>query len=134
MKKKRGGIATGNSILRTAKGFIEEESMSKKPSTMAILIAVFALVVGACSPAATPGPATPCAPSAPPATQAPGASEPTPTTAPPVTLNLPAVPSGYTELDKALGADMPYKGTKVSIQVQWVGNELAGFQAAIADF
>jgi alpha-glucoside transport system substrate-binding protein len=48
--------------------------------------------------------------------------------------NLPAVPTGYTELDQALGADMPFAGTQVSIQTQWIGGEGEGFANAIKDF
>ena len=48
--------------------------------------------------------------------------------------NLPTVPTGYTELDQALGADKPFNGKKVSIQTQWTGGEGEGFAAAIADF
>ena len=47
---------------------------------------------------------------------------------------MPEVPTGYTELDAALGADQPYKGTKVSIQVQWIGGEGDNFEASLADF
>ncbi len=47
---------------------------------------------------------------------------------------VPTVPTGYTELDKALGSDQPFKGKKVDIQVQWTGGELANFQASLADF
>jgi alpha-glucoside transport system substrate-binding protein len=47
---------------------------------------------------------------------------------------LPTVPTGYTELDKALGSDQPYKGKTVDIQVQWTGGELVNFQASLADF
>jgi alpha-glucoside transport system substrate-binding protein len=47
---------------------------------------------------------------------------------------VPAVPTGYAELDKALGSDQPYKGKQVDIQVQWTGGELANFQASVADF
>ncbi len=53
-------------------------------------------------------------------------------------LNLPAVPTGYTELDQALTANadgtMPFAGKTVSIQTQWVSGEGEGFQNAITDF
>src|SRR4051812_33650630 len=42
--------------------------------------------------------------------------------------------TGYKELDAALGADQPYKGKAVNIQVQWTGGELANFQATVAPF
>jgi alpha-glucoside transport system substrate-binding protein len=92
--------------------FMEEASMGKKHSRMAALAAVVVLIVGACSPAASTKPG------------ASGTAE----------LNLPKVPTGYTELDLALGADQPYKGKKVSIQTQWTGGEGEGFAAAIKDF
>jgi len=57
-----------------------------------------------------------------------------PTPAPSLAAAVPAVPTGYTELDKALGADQPYKGTKVNIQTQWVGGEGTNFAASVADF
>jgi len=56
---------------------------------------------------------------------------------------VPAVPTGYAELDTALtetrtnadGTTSPiYAGTTVSIQTQWIGGEGANFAAAIADF
>jgi alpha-glucoside transport system substrate-binding protein len=98
---------------------------------MAALAAVV-LIVGACSSSATTAPSA-AAPST-------AASEAAPTeaaasqSAAPATPNLPAVPTGYKELDQALGKDMPFKGKKVSIQSQWTGGEAAGFAAAIADF
>lgn len=60
--------------------------------------------------------------------------EPTagPTDAP--ALAVPTVPTGYAELDLALGADKPYAGTRATIQTQWIGGEGANFAAAIADF
>ena len=47
---------------------------------------------------------------------------------------VPAVPTGYTELDQALGADKPFNGKTVSIQTQWIGGEGTNFAAAVADF
>ena len=47
---------------------------------------------------------------------------------------VPTVPTGYAELDKALGADQPYKGTKVGIQTQWIGGEGDNFNAVLAAF
>ena len=51
---------------------------------------------------------------------------------------MPTVPTGYTELDKALtkGADgkLPFDGKKVSIQTQWIGGEGTNFAASVADF
>jgi alpha-glucoside transport system substrate-binding protein len=111
--------------------------LGKKPWTMTALAATFVLIVGACSPAASTKPtATGAAPSAAASAAASaGAGEPS---AAPAALNLPKVPTGYTELDQALtaGADgkYPFAGTKVSIQTQWTGGEGEGFAKAIADF
>jgi len=108
--------------------------MGKQPRTMAVLTAVLVIVAAACNPAASPAPA---ASGAAPTTAATGAAPSTgsggePTAAP--EANLPKVPTGYTELDKALGADKPYTGLKVSLQSQWTGGEADGFAAAIKDF
>ena len=62
------------------------------------------------------------------------ASEPAASPSAAADANLPAVPTGYTELDAALGADKPFNGKKVSIQTQWTGGEGEGFAAAIKDF
>ena len=105
--------------------------MARKQYTLATFAAGVVLVVGACSPAATTAPATAAATTAPAASTA-ASTAPQPSAA--AAKNLPAVPTGYTELDKALGADMPYKGTKVDIQTQWTGGEATGFANAIADF
>ena len=43
-----------------------------------------------------------------------------------------AASTGYAELDQAMGADQPFKGTKVSIQTQWIGGEGDNFAAAVA--
>jgi alpha-glucoside transport system substrate-binding protein len=42
--------------------------------------------------------------------------------------------TGYAELDQAMGADQPMKGTKVDIQTQWIGGEGQNFAAAFAPF
>jgi alpha-glucoside transport system substrate-binding protein len=103
--------------------------MGQKRSRMAVFAAVVVLIVGACSPGATgtPGASAPVG-SAPAASTGAGAS------APPVAAAVPAVPTGYTELDKALGSDKPYAGKTVNIQTQWVAGEGANFAAAVADF
>jgi alpha-glucoside transport system substrate-binding protein len=105
--------------------------MGKNHSTMAAFGAVVVLIVGACSPAATTSPTSPGA-TTPAATGPAATTGAVATTAP--ALNLPTVPTGYTELDAALGADKPYNGKKVSIQTQWTGGEGEGFAAAIKDF
>lgn len=47
---------------------------------------------------------------------------------------VPTVPTGYAELDAALDAAQPLKGTKVTIQVQWIGGEGDNFENSLADF
>lgn len=112
-------------------------------------LAAGTMLVAACSGATptpiviTPGPVvqpTPIIITAPPggtpivitpAPQATPAVSAAPTAAP---AAVPSVPTGYTELDKALGAGQPYKGLKVDIQTQWIGGEGANFSAALADF
>jgi alpha-glucoside transport system substrate-binding protein len=102
-------------------------------------LAVVALLVSACGSSTstpTPAPATAAPATAAPATAAPATEAPAteaPATAAPA-LNLPTVPTGYAELDQALGADKPFAGKKVSIQTQWTGGEGDGFAAAIKDF
>jgi alpha-glucoside transport system substrate-binding protein len=113
--------------------------MARKLWTTSALAVVVIMLFGACSTAATPTPAASAAPATPAATAAPAASgAPAASEAPAATeapaLNLPTVPTGYTELDAALGADQPFNGMKVSIQTQWTGGEGDGFAAAIADF
>jgi alpha-glucoside transport system substrate-binding protein len=116
--------------------------MAKRLWTPAVGLVVVTLLAGACA-SATPS----VAPSAAPATQAPASQAPAteapaseapaseaPASEAPAELNLPAVPTGYTELDQALGADMPFAGTTVSIQTQWVSGEGEGFANAIKDF
>ena len=110
--------------------------MAKQPWKIAALAVAGTLILGACNPPAASGPAatgpaaTGSTATTPPASTGSG-GEPT---AAPTEPNLPAVPTGYTELDKALGADKPYNGLKVSIQTQWTGGEAEGFAAAIKDF
>jgi alpha-glucoside transport system substrate-binding protein len=45
-----------------------------------------------------------------------------------------AAPTGYAELDAAMGADKPFNGKKVSIQTQWIGGEGANFADSVAAF
>jgi alpha-glucoside transport system substrate-binding protein len=47
---------------------------------------------------------------------------------------VPTVPTGYAELDQALGADQPFTGTRVTMQVQWVAGEGDSFEASITPF
>ena len=119
--------------------------MVKSLRTTAALAGVVMILVGACgSSTATTAPATAAPATAAPATAAPATAAPAATatapaaTAPAATATpaaaVPTVPTGYTELDKALGADQPYKGTKVSIQTQWVGGEGTNFANSVADF
>ena len=86
------------------------------------------------SSSATPGPTggpTPGPTDAP----TPGPTDaptPGPTTAP--AAAVPTVPTGYAELDAALDAAQPFKGKKVTIQVQWIGGEGDNFENSLADF
>ena len=105
--------------------------MRNKSRTMAVFSAVVVLIVAACSPVATTAPSAPGA-TTPAATTAASDGAGAPTDAP--ELAIPAVPTGYAELDQALGADKPFNGLKVSFQTQWIGGEGEGFAAAIADF
>jgi alpha-glucoside transport system substrate-binding protein len=117
--------------------------------------AAAALIAQACSAAATQAPVvqpTPITITAPPVVQptpivitAPPASQPTPivitpapaasaTAAPSLAPAVPATPTGYAMLDKALGSDKPFAGKTVDIQTQWIGGEGANFAASLADF
>jgi alpha-glucoside transport system substrate-binding protein len=104
--------------------------------TTSALAVVVMMLVGACA-ASTPSP-TPAAsvaasePASAPAESAEASASAEPSAAP--AAAVPAVPTGYTELDQALGADMPFTGTTVSIQTQWVSGEGEGFANAIKDF
>jgi alpha-glucoside transport system substrate-binding protein len=120
-----------------------------------IVGAAAALIAQACSAAATQAPVvqpTPITITAPPVVQptpivitAPPASQPTPivitpapaasaTAAPSLAPAVPATPTGYAMLDKALGSDKPFAGKTVDIQTQWIGGEGANFAASLADF
>lgn len=111
--------------------------MAKRLLTPTVLMVVVMMLVVACGSTTTSS--APAASAEASATAAPTASaeesasaEPEPSEAP--SPNLPAVPTGYTELDQALGTDMPFNGKVVSIQTQWVAGEGEGFANAIADF
>src|SRR5690349_2804665 len=116
--------------------------MAKRLWTPAVGLVVVTMLAGACAsatPSAAPSvaPATQAPATEAPATEAPATEAPAseaPASEAPAELNLPAVPTGYTELDQALGADKPLAGTKVSIQTQWTGGEGEGFANAIKDF
>jgi len=113
--------------------------MAKRLRATSALAVVVMMLVGACGSSSTPTPSATAAPSAV-ATPAPSASaeptaEPTePPASPPPAAAVPTVPTGYTELDQALGADKPFSGKTVSIQTQWIGGEGTNFAAAVADF
>jgi len=47
---------------------------------------------------------------------------------------IPNTPTGYTELDLALGEDKPYDGTKVVVQSQWIEGEGVSFRNSLAPF
>ncbi len=99
-------------------------------SVVTVMLAV------ACSGTTT----TPAPTEAPPASNAPAseaAATATPAAATPAASMAPAVPTtptGYAELDAALGADQPFKGKKVTIQVQWIGGEGDNFENSLKDF
>lgn len=108
--------------------------MTQRLRTTSALAVVVMLLVAACGSSTTPSPSPTAVPTAAP-TAAPGetpapTAAPTPEPAPAV----PTVPTGYAELDQALGADKPFSGKTVSIQTQWIGGEGTNFAAAVADF
>lgn len=109
--------------------------MARKLWTTAALAVAVTMLVSACGSSATPTPGESAAPSAPPSEAPPSeAASAEPSAAPSVAPAVPAVPTGYTELDQALGADKPFNGKTVSIQTQWIGGEGTNFAAALADF
>ncbi len=107
--------------------------MVRKLWTLAALAVVVAMLVGACA-SSTASPATSSAPSAEASASPSDAASPSAEASAPPAAAVPAVPTGYTELDAALGADKPFNGKTVSIQTQWIGGEGTNFAAAIADF
>jgi alpha-glucoside transport system substrate-binding protein len=119
---------------------LEEEFMGKRLRTTPALAVVAILLVSACSSSSSPSPAASVAASVAPPPSAPASAEASasapasvaPSASP--AAAIPPVPTGYTELDKALGADKPFNGTKVSIHTQWVGGEGVNFAASLADF
>lgn len=108
--------------------------MAKRLRTTSVLAVVIAILVGACSNAATPTPSA----SATPAASASASAAPSESAAPSASASpaaaVPTVPTGYKELDQSLGSDKPFAGKQVDIQVQWTGGELANFQASVADY
>ncbi len=115
--------------------------MAKRLRTTSALAVVVMILVGACSSSSSTPTAGASAPTSAPPASAPAASAPAasaPAASAPASLAVPAVPTGYTELDKALtkGSDgkLPYDGKTVSIQTQWIGGEGTNFAAAVADF
>ena len=112
--------------------------MTKKLWTTSVLAVVVAMMFAACQASSTsPSPAASEAASAPPAASATAAASEAPGSAAPPAAGagaVPAVPTGYAELDQALGADKPFNGKRVTIQTQWIGGEGANFDAAVADF
>jgi alpha-glucoside transport system substrate-binding protein len=110
--------------------------MGKRLWTTAVFVVVIALIVAACSSTGTPAgsaaSATAAATASGSAAASPSGSAGTP--APSQAAAVPKVPTGYAELDKALGSDKPYNKKTVSFQTQWIGSEGAGFAAAFADF
>ncbi len=115
--------------------------MGKRLRTTPALAAIAVLLVSACGSSSTSPSASAAAPSAAAsaaapsaaASAAPSASAAAAPSAAPVAA-VPTVPTGYTELDAALGADKPFNGKTVSIQTQWIGGEGTNFAASVADF
>lgn len=113
--------------------------MVKRLRTASVLAVVVAMLVGACasstssqSPPASAAASVPAAPSGSAAASA--AASPSAAASAAPAAAVPKVPTGYTELDQALGADKPFNGKTVSIQTQWIGGEGTNFAAAVADF
>jgi alpha-glucoside transport system substrate-binding protein len=106
--------------------------MTNRRWTTSVLVVVVAMLFAACQSSTTsPSPSAASAPPA--ASEAPSSGAPG-SAAPPAGGALPEVPTGYAELDTALGADKPYNGKRVTIQTQWIGGEGANFDAAVAPF
>jgi alpha-glucoside transport system substrate-binding protein len=114
--------------------------MAKRLWTTSALAVVVITLFGACA-STTPSPSASAAAgaSASAAASAPAASGSAEAPASPAASAkpapaVPAVPTGYAELDQALGADKPFNGKTVSIQTQWIGGEGTNFAASVADF
>ncbi len=112
--------------------------MAQRLRTTSALAVVVMMLVAACGSSATPTPSATAAPTAVPSAAPSASAEPTAPSTPaptaPPAAAVPTVPTGYTELDTALGADKPFSGKTVSIQTQWIGGEGINFAAAVADF
>lgn len=105
--------------------------MGKGLRTASVLAAAGMLIAACSGSPATPTPGSSTTPASnPPSSSVPSSQGPTASPA----AAVPTVPTGYTELDKALGTDQPYKGKTVSIQVQWTQGELTNFQNSLTDF
>ena len=110
--------------------------MTNRLWTTSALAVVVMMLVGACaSSTASPTPPRPSRQASPPARR-PSRPRRAPSAEPsaPPAAAVPAVPTGYTELDAALGADKPFNGKTVSVQTQWIGGEGTNFAASLADF
>jgi alpha-glucoside transport system substrate-binding protein len=117
--------------------------MVNRLRTTPALAVVVMMLVGACSSSSTsPTPGVSGAASAPAASSAAAsaaasssaAAAPSAAASAKPAAAVPKVPTGYAELDKALGADKPFKGKSLDIQTQWIGGEGVNFGAALADF
>jgi alpha-glucoside transport system substrate-binding protein len=106
------------------------------------MISIFMVAVACGGPAATTRPtggagASPGTGTTRPATGAPATGQASPDAGEspePGEPALPSTPTGYEDLDAALGADQPLKGKRVTIQTQWILGEGLNFDAAVADF
>jgi alpha-glucoside transport system substrate-binding protein len=108
--------------------------MAKTLRTTATLAAVVMLVAACGSNAATSPPASSPSPAASAGASAEASPSPAPSSGATFGPAVPTVPTGYKELDAALGADQPMKGKSVNIQVQWTGGELTNFTNVFTDF
>ena len=109
--------------------------MANRLWTTSALAVVVMLLVSACAsstPSPTPAASAAASEAASAAPSESAAASAAPSASP--AAAVPAVPTGYTELDAALGADKPFNGKTVSVQTQWVGGEGTNFAASLADF
>jgi alpha-glucoside transport system substrate-binding protein len=109
--------------------------MAKQLRTTSALAVVVMIIVGACSTAApSPSASATASASASAGASASASASADPSPSASAAAAVPTVPTGYAELDQALGADLPFTGKTVSIQTQWIGGEGTNFAAALADF
>ena len=103
--------------------------MAKRLWTTSALAVAIALLVSACGSSTTSTAPSAAPPSAAPSAEASASTAPRAEPSAPPAAAVPTVPTGYTELDAAMGADKPFDGKTVSIQTQWIGGEGENFAA-----